>query len=277
MGLGNLLGTGGGSNPLGLGSGKGVQTGSGVNKRIRKVDVAKGVRGIAFRKAVRKRIGGELSVQKIEKVNGKRTIKNVKLEKKEVEEFIRDRFLEEVGRKSTVSSLKRRLKKNQGFVKNGVRYKIGGSRRNIEKRGEIGDLLAPDGPTRKALELQDKKEIRKKRRNVLSSVQSGEEAERRINSREDPRAALKKNVENSRRITDKETKYTIGGEEFSTGTARKDNQIPGSLNEGFSGQDKSANASLVQGSEGAASVAGGIGSKPQGEEDLSPLDNNIMP
>jgi len=305
MSLGNLV-FGGGSNSSGSGVTKGIPSAKSDGHRVirneffKDRDLKNRIRNSAPVKAwhkIRVKKNGKMVTGVVRDViaknkvihtyrnNGERTVV------KDYDDNILKVVQGSVKRGQTVSSWKNNIIKNRRLEstekgKNKIVYHIGGNEANREKREDLVEIFDPQGPTKEEIIAEEKKQERFRRRNV-SINRERTEAEKIKEARSNSKQYQEKSKHNS-------TDLGIQGEKYKTSIGStvvseddfKGVKAPSALGAGYVGQDKSADP-FSQG-EGAASVAGGIGSKPQEEsgenvvegnfpKEQDPFDNNIMP
>lgn len=188
----------------------------------------------------------------------------------------------------TVSSWKNNLnnkRKLSSVASNGrkIVYHFSGDKLNREKRNKMSKIFDSKGPTKKQIKFEEKKKKGLEKLNIFQTNRSRDEADQRAVYRNNPKANLKKQGENSSRlgIQGKKYKTSTGKAVQSTDDFRAGGQVSGALQGSYT---EKAQASSMQG-EGATSIASGLGSKPQEDnvveadfnKDQKPLDNNIMP
>jgi len=277
----NLFGVGGGAKPINGSTNNNVSGNNFLkNERLSKVKLGEKVR----ESVLRGKFGKSLKLKEVTTdKNGKTKVHTRTYEGKEMREKIKSFYKPEIGRK--ISSIKNRIEKNKGFVVDNVKYIMSGSKKGIETRHKFKTFLDPGGLTEKERRLQDKLAEKRKYMNISGSRITAEE----LNSnREDPRAALKHNNVYSSDLGIGGRKYQITseGKENSTDDFRGKGQKSNVL-EGNFGASKNKEASFAQGGEGAASIASGIGAKPQEKKDnvidvdfnkeQNSFNNDIMP
>jgi len=188
----------------------------------------------------------------------------------------------------TVSSWKNNITKNrrlESTAKDGdkITYHIGGNEANREKRKDLAEIFDSQGPTKEEQIAETKKVARFQKRNVFYINRERTEAEKLKDARGNARDKSDKGLSTDIGVKGEKYKTSVGGTVVSEDDF-KGAKTSSALGAGYVGQDKGADA-FSQG-EGAASVAGGLGSKPQEEDNViegdfnknqEPLDNNIMP
>ncbi len=294
MALGNLLGFGGSSSPGSNSGGGSFGIGNNPKKVIRNVDfkskdLKERVRNSSpirawhkvrvkkdgrMRTEIERDIIAKNKVEHISKHGGKRKIET------DHDNNILTVVKGSIRSGQTVSSWKEDINKKHQLKstnKDGskVVYHIGGDKMNREKRNELSKIFDPQGPTKKEQKFADKLKETRKNINVSYSIKSSEEADRLKKDRSSGRSRLEKGVDSSHLgIQGKEYKTSSRGKKQSTDDFRGGGQTPNALEGGHVEQNKGANTSFAQGEVGAASIAEGIGAKPQEKDNVIEVDFN---